>query len=283
MSKKEIKNMKKWFNAFSDTEKLHLTKACRWYAYHLDTYLNSIYRKKIYPRMKLIRHAKLLHDEDNHSFWTYSLTNTFKNSFCDKEYIKESPFHMFIGESPILLSNFIKEIKNLTFYMDYVFIKSNLYYIIQNPIKVYRGLNIPKGTDLSLYITGLTSVSTDIDTAKQFAFTVYDKEIDGDPIIYEESKYDSYIIEFELPKETLVIPMNICTIQEENEIILISQGICEILKVKEKKVVWWNSYINLKGDLINPREGKIMYTHINAEFINNFNIPEYGDFKISDI
>ena len=42
----EIENMKKWFNSFKDEEKLILTIVCRWYPYHFDGYINSIYIKK---------------------------------------------------------------------------------------------------------------------------------------------------------------------------------------------------------------------------------------------
>jgi hypothetical protein len=275
--------MKKWFNSFNDDNKLNLTIVCRWYAYHFDTYINSIYRKQIYPRMKLINHANLLHDEENHSFWTDSLETTFKNNFCDKEYIEKSPFHMFIGKSPVLLSKFIKQINKLTYVMDKIFIRSGLYYSIKQSIKVYRGLNIPKGNTLLLDIKGLTSLTTNIDTAEQFAFTIYGNEDDGEPILYDERKYDSYIIEFELLENTLVIPMNICTIQDENELILISQGILKQLNVKEEKIRCWNSYINLEGELIDPNEGELTYTKIKAHFINDYKLPEYGEFKISDI
>ena len=44
----EIEKMKKWFYTLKPKQQLELTITCRWYAYHLDTYLNSIYRKKIY-------------------------------------------------------------------------------------------------------------------------------------------------------------------------------------------------------------------------------------------
>ena len=100
--------------------------------------------------------------------------------------------------------------------MDHVFIKSQLYYTIESPMTVYRGLNIPKGSELSLDITGITSVSTNIGTAQQFALTLYQIDDNEEPILYSESEYDSYVIEFVLPSNTLVIPMNICTIQEEN-------------------------------------------------------------------
>ena len=56
----EIEKMKTWFYTLEPMQQLELTISCRWYAYHLDTYLNSIYRKKMYPRLNLIR-LSLIH------------------------------------------------------------------------------------------------------------------------------------------------------------------------------------------------------------------------------
>ena len=281
----EIEKMKKWFYTLNPAQQLELTIACRWYAYHLDTYLNSIYRKKFYPRLNLIRHASLLDDEENHSFWIGEmyLYNTFENKLCNTETINESPFAIFIGKSPILLSEYIKEIQKRTIYMDDVFIKSQLYYTVESPMTVYRGLNIPKGKEVSLYMTGITSVSTDIDIAQNFAFTVYQNDDNGEPILYSESEYDSYVIELVLPSNTLVIPMNICTIQEENEIIIISQGICEKTSFTTEQVKNWNPYFNLDGELIGRNEGILSYIKINAIFIPDGSLPEYTSFNISNI
>ena len=279
----EIKKMKKWFRKLQPTDQIELTIACRWYSYHLDTYLNSIYRKKMYPRLTLIRHASLLHDEENHLFWIGPLYTTFKNKLCNTETINESPFAKFIDKVPILLSEYIREIERWTIYIDRVFIKSHLYYTLKSPMIVYRGLNIPKGSELSLYITGITSVSTDIDNAEQFALTVYQSDDNGDPIPYSESEYDSYIIQLELPIDTLVIPMNICTIQEENELIIISQGICLQTSITTEQVTNWNPYFNLDGKLIKRNEGMLSYTKINATFIPDVSLPEYTKFNVSNI
>jgi hypothetical protein len=281
----EIEKMKTWFYTLKPEKQLELTIACRWYAYHLDTYLNSIYRKKMYPRLNLIRHANLLYDEDEHRFWIGELYlyNTFENKLCNTETINESPFAIFIGKSPILLSEYIKEIEKCTIYMDHVFIRSNLYYTIDSPITVYRGLNIPKGAELSLYMTGITSVSTNIDNARTFAFSVYQNDDNGEPILYSESESDSYLIELELPINTLIIPMNICTIQEENEFIIISQGICEETSRTREEVINLKPYFNLDEQLINRNKGMLSYTKINATFIPDGSLPEYTKFNISNI
>ena len=280
-----IEKMKTWFYTLEPMQQLELTISCRWYAYHLDSYLNSIYRKKIYPRLNLIRHANLLHDEYEHRFWIGKLYlyNTFENKLCNTETINESPFAMFIGISPILLSEYIKEIEKCTTYMDRVFIRSHLYYTLDSPITVYRGLNIPIGAELSLYMTGITSVSTNIDDALRFAFTVFQDDDNGEPMLYSELKYVSYLIELELPINTLVIPMNICTIQEENELIIISQGKCEPTSNTIEHVENWNRYFDLDGRLIGRNRGRFIYTKINATFIPDGSLPEYTKFNISNI
>ena len=90
--------------------------------------------------------------------------------------------------------------------MDHVFIRFYLYYKVESHMTVYRGLNIPKGAELSFYITGITSVSTNINNALTFAFSVYQDDDNGEPIL-SESESDSYLIELELPINTLVIPI----------------------------------------------------------------------------
>jgi len=279
----EIENMKKWFLGLQPGYQLQLTVACRLYSYRFDTYLNSIYRKKMYPRLKLIRHASLLHDEKNHDVWIGILYTTFENRLCNTGAMNGSPFAKFIGHTPILLSEYIKEIERLTEYMHRVFIESNLYYTLISSMIVYRGVIIPKGSELSLYMTGITSVSTDIRNALNFAFAVYQGD-DDEAMLYSESEYDSYIIELNLPIDTLVIPMNICTIQEENELIIISQGICEQTPIKTTEHVEnWNPYFNLNGDLIKKGKGKLSYTKINATFNLDGSLPEYTKFNISNI
>jgi hypothetical protein len=233
--------------------------------------------------MKLIRHASLLHDEENHLFWIGPLYTTFKNKLCDTETINESPFAKFIDKVPILLSEYIREIERWTIYIDRVFIKSQLYYKLKSPMIVYRGLIIPEGSELSLYMTGITSVSTNINNAQEFAFTDYQNDDNGDPVLYFESKYDSYVIELELPINTLVIPMNICTIQEENELIIISQGICLQTSITTEQVTNWNPYFDSDGKLINRNEGKLSYTKISATFIPDDSLPEYTKFNVSNI
>ena len=79
--------------------------------------------------------------------------------------------------------------------------------------------------------------------------------------------------------------MNICTIQEENELLLISQGICECDPTSStiEEVTNWNPYFNSEGELIDINEGMLSYTKINAKFITNDLLPEYTRFNISNI
>jgi hypothetical protein len=77
--------------------------------------------------------------------------------------------------------------------------------------------------------------------------------------------------------------MNICTIQEENELIIISQGICKTTSITIEKVKNWNPYFNLDTQLIKRNEGMLSYTKINATFIPDSSLPEYTRFNISNI
>ena len=71
--------------------------------------------------------------------------------------------------------------------------------------------------------------------------------------------------------------------QEENELLLISQGICECDTPSStiEEVTNWNPYFNLDDELIDRNEGMLSYTKINATFITDGSLPEYTKFKIS--
>ena len=51
---KILDESKEWFNSFNNEDKNLLTKACRYYAFHFDRYLNSIYKNTKFPYIQLI-------------------------------------------------------------------------------------------------------------------------------------------------------------------------------------------------------------------------------------
>lgn len=288
----EKENMILWFKNLSDDDKNILSFVSALYSYHFDGYLNNIYKNKEFSRLQLINHAfDLIRYPNMHSVWIKDMSTDpkYENIFCNGKDINESPFYKFNKTDKIKLSEYIKEMKKFTFIMHQVMINPNFSYILQNDITVYRALRIKTKKDIDIYndinleIMGVTSVTTELDNALQFAFTLYGKE----DTTYDEREYKSIVLKITLPKGTRVIPISICSIHEENELLIISQGklYFDITKnVKIEYCKWWNKYYNKKGEIINPKEGNLPYLLIETIFeINPEKSLEYiPDIKISE-
>ena len=125
------------------------------------------------------------------------------------------------------LSDYVRKINENSFFIHEVF--TTHYCILTKPITVYKGLCVEKDSKLLTSINGVTSVSLSLGNAFHFATTVYDKDAFGNDIEYNSEKYDSIIVEFQIRKSTRYIPMNICTLQNEFEIIIMNQGEIKVL------------------------------------------------------
>jgi hypothetical protein len=281
--------MAKWFQNLLDENKKILTYVSRIYSYHFDVYLNNIYRRKIFPRKQLLTHAnELITDPNEHNMWvTYNHTDKeFDNKFC-KEYPHEkSPFQMFLGKKKIKLSEYIETIKNITKHMHEILSNPDFSYVLQNDIVVYRALRLKKKLDEKINIEkdiitefiGATSTTTKLESAQQFAFSLY-----GESEHYDERYNKSIIFELTLPKGTRVIPLNICTIQDEDEILVISQGNMKIDNIEYDVCKWWNDYYNEKGVLIGANKRGIPYLLAKSTFTPSEKKLEYvSDIKISE-
>jgi hypothetical protein len=212
----------------------------------------------------------------------------FKNKFCREKPLNKSPFKDFVGDTKINLSSYVNTIKNITSDMHSVFTDPKLSYVLQNELIVYRALRIRKSVDdtidvekdINLEITGTTSTTTELEDAQQFAFSLY-----GESDFYDERKYKSIIFEITLPKGTRIIPVNICTIQNENEILVISQGTLKIKRVVTDYCNWWNGYFNSEGEYIRAREDFIQYklAKVDFEINKDKNLVYNPTIKISEI
>ena len=259
-NKKFHLHVKAWFDGLDRKTRLNITKACRWYAYHNDSYLNSAYRNKPFPKSKLIRHA-----EDIENYEYDCLYNEIDNPDCNRAL--ESPFQKFIGVDRILLSEYIEKINDSSSFIHEVF--TTHYCILTEDITVYRGLCVNKGSTLLTAITGATSVSLNLAQAYHFSTSVYTKDEFGNDMEYDSEIYDSFIIEFKIQAGTRYIPMNVCTLQNEHEIVIIDQGRINVLT--EKMCVGSHK----KGVIIHT-----LIKYYEAEFINFGILPVYREISI---
>jgi hypothetical protein len=264
---------KKWFNSLSEENQLKITKACRLYAYHFDGYINTIYKETTYPYAQLIDRGMFVYDVRNNFFFNGIFYDEFDNTrFCNESTL-ENPFYVFNNKKSIKLSELVKTIEKVTFEMHNVFTDKNLSFVLQEPIEVYRGLKLDKDKEVSFQVRGITSVASELQGALNFAFS---GTVDG--------RYDkSVILKITLPKGTRIIPMNICTLQNEYEIIIISQG--EFVKTKPSLLVYeemWNDFVSLEGDYIKGNTGgQLPYELIEVEFVKKQEFPVYKKFKVS--
>ena len=266
---------KKWFNSLQKNDQILLTKACRHYAYHFDGYLNSIYKNAKFPYLQLIEHARDVYYKENHDVFNEILYNEFKNDYCNSETLK-SPFKSFI-EKPIRLSEFVAKIKDVTRdEIHNIFTDRRFSFVLTEALVVYRGLKIGKNATFIPELKGITSVATIINKSLDFAFPP------SEP--FDARVYKSIILQITLPAGTRVIPMNICTIQNEYEVIILTQGTLKLTKPSSfVDVKMWNDFINDKGEFVKVQEGggSLPYELMKVEFIKTEEFPTYNSFRVS--
>lgn len=291
MNPTDNKIMLLWFKNMSREEKLKLTYAVRLYSYRFDVYINLIYRNKVFLRSHLLSQANdVIKDIQTHNSWTKYMYSDkmFDNTLCKKKTICKSPFSKYIGEDEIKLSDFVNTLKKVTKFMHSVFSNPELSYVLQYDCKVYRALRFRKkldeeidvDKDINLELIGLTSTTYNISSALQFAFTPYGDESD----YFDAREYKSVVLEITLPKGTHIIPCNICTIQNEQEILVISQGILSINDISFQSTNWWNKWYNDDGALLEPYEGNISYLFIQTNLnIQNKKLEYKSTIQISDM
>ena len=271
MGSETSKILDEWFNSFDKKDKILLTKACRHYAYHFDGYLNSIYKNAKFPYLQLIERAQGVYYREDHAQFNEILYNEFNNDYCNDRTLK-SPFESFI-EKPIKLSEFVNRIKDVTRNeIHNIFTDNRFSFVLKEALVVYRGLKIPKTATFNPELKGITSVATNINASLNFAFstTIFDARVDK-----------SIILQITLPAGTRVIPMNICTIQNESEVIIISQG--KLKKTEPSSFVMaemWNDFFTEKGEYV-KRGGSLPYELMEVEFVKTAEFPTYNSFQVS--
>ena len=288
-------DMKTWFNALEETDKKELAQFCRWYAWHCDSYLNSVYRLLGYPKSKLIKHIE--------DFYTYGIDNTAgKHKFTtfDKTICKHvsGAFIAFIKKRNItrknnnnnnnstkksltknnaikdsIIKNYIARINEVLLTMNAVIMNPIYSYVTTKEITVYRGIHILEEffdeTHIKLAITGATSVSTSKSQAINFAKTIYDKNNN------DMRAYKYILFEITLPTGIRVIPANICTIQQEYELIVISQG--HLTNIAKTYMKLSNNNTNINN---NPFKLKYNFICIKGTFQKDNEFPTYTEFNV---
>ena len=244
-----------WYAAYKRRpadEKKQLSDAFRLYAYHFDTYLNSSIRNGKIPYTLLVRHCLEENTNSNASQWTDIYTD-IDNPECG---LQQSPFSCLIDADMStkelfysVMENYIKIVNNNCIFMSTIFNNKLSSINLRNPVVVYRGLKIKKDAFVREELNGYTSVATKIDSAYDIAF--------GGVKAFNMDIYKVVILEITLGKGVSVLPINLCTIQQENEIVIVSQGKINHSsdKTRKEKIKPWFDVIK-HGKYISSRFGK---------------------------
>jgi hypothetical protein len=241
--------MVEWFNSLDTKIKEALTISCKWYSFRFDGYLNSIYRNTVYPYNKLKSHIATILEFRDILIRSHTL---FENKMCNNGVTVKNPFENVMIENKISTPAYIEKVKDVTLYIHNTITQH--FYTLTHSVTVYRGIVVRENDNISLNITGVTSVTLDLKIAIYFL----------DPI---DEKDKCYLLEFDLPVGTKIVPMDICSFYDEKEYLVIDQGVLKIYKQKicNKKIEY------------NSVELPIVY--INAEFVPNEELLIYTSFN----
>ena len=237
------------------TDFLEATKA---YAYHYDSYLNSVLRYKLFGRhfnwIILLRHfVEIQEDIDAWRYYTpdehtdkSKLFGVALTTLCQKI---EHPFTQYRNVNRLppnkYYAKFLEYIKELQIFLPKICRNLQIITITTDrPITLYRGLKIPVGSKLYTTMEGFSSCSTSVSTAIQIAINSGYKQ-DGYISLFDENHKPSDIIVMEItfPAGTKFIPNGLCTIQDESELILCQAGRLKWNREYNLSMGYWNPYL----------------------------------------
>lgn len=217
-----------------------------------------------------MRHCLEENANRNASQWTYIYTD-IDNPECG---LQQSPFSSLIDADMStkelfysVIENYIKIVNNNCIFMSTIFNNKLSSINLRNPVVVYRGLKIKKNASVREELNGYTSVATKIESAYDIAFGggTFNMDI-----------YKVIILEITLGKGVSVLPISLCTIQQENEIVIVSQGKINLSadETRKEKLKSWFDVIN-HGKYIRRQFGtKVPIEIIPCNFIKQEDFPQ---------
>ena len=271
----------KKFDNITHIKKIDFVEATKAYAYHYDSYLNSVLRYKLrqpYNWRILLQH--FVDISDDIEMWKYYETDI--NANIEGSYYNEistlcktikhpfSKYHKINIELSDnyfeLFSGYIQDIQSFL-----PKICNNLQIITittDQPITLYRGLKITKGNPVYTDMSGFSSCSTSISSAIQIAINS-GYQFNGYPGLFNEKFKQSEIILMKItfPSGTKFIPNGLCTIQNESELILCQNGKLEKQREYNLLTPYWNTYLNIQHDNMSINKPDMKYG------TNSYNIP----------
>lgn len=242
-------------NKFSDEDFEHylynISITSRMFSYHFDTLLNGIIRHRDI-NLKLF---KYIYDSDEYDF--AESIELFEPICKSLKY----PISIRGTEVLSIWENYIKDSYEI---LEQLY-SNLLLFSVKLPEKttVYRGLYLDPDNDYDFTkMSGFTSTSYDIYTAIHIMISNYDNED-------ELRNIDNCcLLEIELPKNTDFYSTNMCTIQNEKEIILTREGMLvdrteDIYTMKGKT---WFECLDSNDKIIPTGSSNLKFKRIKSKF-----------------
>ena len=223
-----------WLNDMTSDDRRALSQSIYWYSWHYDTYLNAATRNRPYSKPLLITHFLTDDFQGDYHEKKFQFNYGVENPNCTINIIKNSPGMNFQWERIIpsnipsinmeqIIDTYIEMIKQNINFMFSAFTKNPLK--LSQPMSVFRSIVIPKGA-FNPMLLGFTSTSTSIDGALKVANHIITS---GAPAI-SFTTHELILMKITLPIGTRVIPIDICGLFLEHEILVVSQGKLNITK-----------------------------------------------------
>ena len=188
-----------------------LSLACRYYAFHLDRYLNSGCGGRAVPLRDIRNHFADEIDGKNKLQWTVVHAQE-PNDKC----VGVNPFALFEGQTSADFVDYLDLAESICRQMDCVFHRDEASFRLQQPLVVYRGLRMCARAVIDPRFAGYSSTSSTRDNA--FSIML------GGGRPFDAKAEQAVLMRVTLPRGARVINMNLCTIQEENEVLVLAQG-----------------------------------------------------------
>ena len=229
-----------WINGLASDIRKDLSQYTYWYSYVYDAYLNTRARNRPFSKSRAM--SNLLYHDFRSDYKPYEFKKEYdiNNPECTCTYVKQSPSEKFRWTNLIkdpateidfdaIFADYIKTVEESTSYMHDVFTKHP--FELTEEMFVYRSVFTKKGT-FSPELKGFTSTTTN------FYSTVYLNDIIMKcNSIYNYDEHDYIIMKITLPVGTKVIPIQLCGLFDEHEILIISQGRLEITDQKTDEYI----------------------------------------------
>lgn len=238
-----------------------LLLCCRLYAIHFDGYLNAACRQQPYPVSRLEQHRKYPDHDFPHRLFSALY---FSPSVCQtirKVKRRLQPHPSWCYQS---LQHYLTYVRSAIAALHSTFSRDA--WTLTQPLTVFRGLRLPLHQTPTWHFSGFTSTSYESAYALQMIL--------HGPEPFHTQKHVCYLLEVTLPVQTRFVPLSLLTLQEEHEILVVSQGVLTPQPAVSKSLVFWNPLPGAGPD------NRLHYQHVRCTLQITNDQPRLRPFRL---